>query len=290
MKLQAFSENVPETKTGKNRMDKSLENLFPGNLYRAVLDHCGRQTIGVALLRQPAVGSGPGPILLDPSAAGLLHPHETAQAGAYKLAKRRAEYVAGRICAKLALAGFWAANGDRPAPSAVAIVNGSTGRPIVRFATNSESKNQPPPEISITHGGAYGAALATAAPCGIDLQEQKDTLLRVKDKYCTADEYRLLQACLPGMEPTSLLSLLWAAKEAAKKALSGWWMPGFLELRLTRPELKQAGCLALPLTVRSPEAHRLPEKITVLATTFDRYGLAVCILQEDRAYAGITGS
>ncbi len=274
-------------------MDKSLENLFPGNLHRAMLDHFGIETVGVALLKQPAVGGGPGPILLDRSVAGLLHPNETAQAVAYKLAKRRAEYIAGRICAKLALAGFWAGKGDHPAPSAVEIVNDPTGRPIVQFVATPgfKEKKWPSPEISITHGGAYGAALATDAPCGIDLQEQKDNLLRVKDKYCTADEYRLLQACLPEMEQIPRLSLLWAAKEAAKKALGAWWMPGFLDLQLTTlPEPKATGCIALPLTVRSPEAHRLPEKITVLAATFDRYGLAVCILQEARAHAGITGS
>lgn len=269
-------------------MDRSLENLFPDNLHLAIKDHFGLQSHGVVLLKQLVTGPGPGPILPGHPAAELLHPNETAQASAYRLAKRRAEYVTGRVCAKLAMAEFWATQDDNQASATLEIVNGSSGRPFVDFAIDPGPGYRRRPEISITHGGKYGAALATEESCGIDLQEQRDTLVRVMEKYCSADEYRLLQDCRPETEPKARLSLLWAAKEAAKKALSSQWMPGFLDLQLTAlPPQLPGSCHVFPLTVRNAKAHRVPERVTVLATTFDQYGLAVCILREARAYAGI---
>lgn len=272
-------------------MDTSLENLFPDNLQLTIRDHFGLQSLGAVLLKQLVTGPGPGPILPGQSAAGLLHSNETAQASAYRLAKRRAEYVTGRVCAKMAMAKFWATQGDNHAPSTLEIVNDSRGRPFVDFSIEPGQGNWAPPEISITHGGKYGAALAAKGCCGIDLQEQRETLVRVMEKYCSADEYRLLQDCRPEMELKARLSLLWAAKEAAKKALSYWWMPGFLDLQLTvLPPQLQGGCSVFPLTVRHAKAHRVPQRVAVLVTTFDQYGLAVCILQEARTHAGITGS
>lgn len=267
-------------------MDKELDNLFPASLQQATFEHFGPQALGMILLKQQTTGKGPAPLLPGP-AAKLLHPNETARAGAYTLAKRRSEFVTGRICAKLAVGEFLAAKDSLPAlaPSTVEIVNASTGRPFVNLIASAGSGNRSQPEISITHGGAYGAAMATDDPCGIDLQEQKDTLLRVMDKFCTAGEFRTLQTSLPDMGQLTRLSLLWAAKEAAKKALSYWRMPGFLDLELTLPVLKPAGCFAFSLAVRH---HRLPGKITVLTTPFDQYGLAVCILKEARSHAGIT--
>jgi 4'-phosphopantetheinyl transferase EntD len=263
-------------------MDKAFENLFPVNLRQAVTTHISEQTAGFILLKMLDMDGGQGPISLDNPAAGLLHPGEKAAAGAYRLSKRRSEYITGRICAKLALERFWAGQGCRPAPATVEIANAASGRPLVNCPPLPEFANRPPPEISISHCGTYGAALATQTPGGIDLQEQKDTLFRVREKYCGVDENQVLQACLPEEAPLARLTLLWTAKEAAKKALSYWRMPGFLDLKLTLAAPRATGCFALVLSVRGFETHRLPEKITVLATTFDHYGLAVCILQETR--------
>ncbi len=87
-------------------------------------------------------------------------------------------------------------------------------------------------DISISHSGDYGAALAACSPCGIDLQLRQDSLLKVKEKYCSEAEYRLLETFLSETDTLARLALLWAAKEAAKKALSHWQMPGFLDLEI----------------------------------------------------------
>ena len=272
-----------------------FDNLFPERLQRAAMEYFATDALGAALLRQPAVHPGPdgGPDAesLDQSVARLLHPREREQALSYRLPKRRNEFFAGRVSARLALAEYWAAKGCRQVLPEVEIVNDSTGRPWVRMAPLPGEEILPPPEISISHGGEYGAALAADAPCGIDLQEQKDTLLRVRDKYCSADEDRILAAFLPELAPPARLALLWTAKEAAKKACSCRWMPGFLDLRLDLPVQQKDGWYVLYLALtRVPENRRLPAKLNVLATPFNQYGLAVCILNEARRHAGTPGS
>lgn len=272
----------------------ALDNLFPERLQRAAMEYFATDALGAALLRQHAVHPGPGGAhdaeSFAPSVARLLHRREQEQALSYRLPKRRNEFLAGRISARLALAQYWAAKGCRQVLPEVEIVNDSKGRPWVRMEVVPGEVNQPPPEISISHGGAYGAAMATDAPCGIDLQEQQDTLLRVRDKYCSTEEDRILAAFLPEMTPPARLSLLWTAKEAAKKACSCRWMPGFLDLRLDPPVQRQDGWYILDLALtRAPENFLLPAKLSVLATTINEYGLAVCILNEAR-HAGTAGS
>ena len=272
-----------------------LDNLFPERLLRAAMEYFATAALGAALLRQPAVQSGPGggpdAESLDRSGAGLLHCREQEQALSYRLPKRRNEFLAGRVSARLALAEYWAAKGCRQVLPEVEIINDSTGRPWVRMESVPGVDSRPLPDISISHAGAYGAALAADAPCGIDLQEQKDTLLRVRDKYCSAEEYGVLAAFLPEMAPPVRLSLLWTAKEAAKKACSCRWMPGFPDLRLDPPVQRQDGWYVFELALtRVPDNILLPVKLSVLTTTINAYGLAVCILNEARGHAGTAGS
>ncbi len=176
----------------------------------------------------------------------------------------------------MALKLLWTARGlDRsPAPTEVEIVSGPTGRPQVDIAGWT---TQPLPQISISHGGDYGAAIAAAMPCGIDIQEHKEALLRVRDRYCTAEEFRLLRESLADREPLVLLALLWAAKEAAKKTLAFWRMPGFLDLELTSPVLPAAECHLITLAAKAAgKGLPMPGTVTVLATEFDDYSLAIC--------------
>jgi 4'-phosphopantetheinyl transferase EntD len=257
-------------------MEGALRDLFPASLRRTAADIFGASPSAAILLRQPE-GAGDQEFLLHhPAVAALLHPSEIARFNEYRYAKRRAEYLTGRLCAKLALALFWTAQGDDrpPVPAEVEIVNGATGRPQVNIAGWT---TQPLPQISISHGGEYGAAIAVAVPCGIDIQEHKEALLRVRDRYCTAGEFRLLEESLTAWEPLAALALLWAAKEAAKKTLSFWRMPGFHELELRSPVLPAADCHLLTLTVnRAATDWRMPATVRVVATRLADYSLAIC--------------
>lgn len=266
----------------------ALDNLFPKRLQRSAMTFFAADALGAALVKQPAVRPEPeGQAEMSwpvPAVARLVHRREYEQALEYRFAKRRNEFLAGRIAARLALMEYSAAKGCHLAPTEVEIVNDPSGRPAVSL--ESPPRALAIPDISISHGGIYGAALAADAPCGIDLQEQRDSLLRVRDRYCLDEEDRILCAFLPAMAPTARLSLLWTAKEAAKKACSCRWMPGFLDLRLGPPVRRHDDWHVLHLALaRAPGQSLLPARLDVLVTDFHSYGLALCILNEASRHA-----
>jgi len=211
----------------------------------------------------------------------LLHANEINRYHLYQLAKRRGEFLAGRICAKMALIAYGAGTGQNLlAPAALEITNDENGRPFIH--TTSETGEVP--QISITHGGAYAAALAAQGPCGIDLQPHKENLLRVREKYCMTTEERRLCRFLPEMTEVARLALLWTAKEAAKKALACRHMPGFLQLELLSAKKIDGGnILTLAVAVRAEAPW--PTTVDIATATYDDHGLAVCLLKKEECYA-----
>jgi 4'-phosphopantetheinyl transferase EntD len=266
-------------------MEQLPRNLFPSDFILAAPDVFGSPAMAAVLLDQMEAATNPIGLPADslPQVA-LLHPRETVKLATFKLAKRRSEFLSGRISAKMAISGYWALEGSNPNPplDSIAIVNDSTGRPVVSIDSSPDILI---PEISITHGGLYAAALAAASPCGIDIQLQRDNLLRVREKYCIPDEEHLLKELLPDNAALARLSILWAAKEAAKKALSFQQMPGFLELALIPPATILPCCLSLTLAVRVLDNLHMPKTVTVLASTFANYGLAICVVEKEPNHA-----
>ena len=256
-------------------------NLFPAALQQAAANLLQRPFAAV-LLRQPAAATLPdnvsAALLLETT---LLHAGEISRCHGYQMAKRRGEFLAGRISAKLALIAYAAETGmNLPAPASLEIANDENGRPFIR----STPETPEVPQISITHGGAYAAALAALGPCGIDLQPHKENLLRVREKYCTAAEERRLCRFLPKMAEVQRLALLWTAKEAAKKALSCRHMPGFLQLELLSAKRTDDGnILTLAVAVKIPEPW--PVTVDIAVTTYDDHGFAVCLLKKEECYA-----
>ena len=266
-------------------METLQKDLFPSALMQATTALWGRSTPSAILLQQPPADAIPDCLSIFGSPAPtLLHANEIVRARNYRLNKRRAEFLTGRIATKMALKNFWASEGlGLPAHLChIEIINDADGRPIV---CPDCLKDVPAPEISITHGGEYAASLVAASPCGIDVQQQRDNLLKVREKYCSLTELQVLAELLPDMAPLSRLLLLWTAKEAAKKALSYRQMPGFLELELMPSAQSLSKCHSFTLALRVRDNARLPHFVTVLATTFADYGLAICILRKEQFYA-----
>ncbi len=270
-------------------MDKPLKNLFPAAISNDAIEIFGKQEMQAVLLHLVSANTVTEQTEDAPSFDLLLHPHEIATLRGYKLPKRRSEYLTGRICAKMATQDFLSANQPSLLPliaSEIEIINEEDGRPAVYIHTDKIDMLKM--DISISHCGDYGVALAAEAICGIDLQQQKATLLRVYDKFCSKTEFKLLESFLPDREAVTRLTFLWAAKEAAKKALSNWQMPGFLDLELSDLwKLKEAkDCMALSLHIPRSKNQQRPEKATVMATMFDDYALAICLLNEESNNAG----
>lgn len=266
-------------------MEQFPRDLFPSDLLLVAPDVFGTSALAATLLYQMEATTSPIGLPADsPPQVALLHQREVIKLATFKLAKRRSEFLSGRISAKMAMIHYWALEGSGRIPPSdrIAITNDSTGRPVVCV---EGFPNMLPPEISITHGGEYAAALAAASPCGIDIQLQRDNLLRVREKYCIPDEEHFLKELLPDTATLARLSILWAAKEAAKKALSFWQMPGFLELALISPANVLPCCLSLTLAVKVLDNSQMPKTVTILATTFANYGLAICVAEKEPNHA-----
>jgi 4'-phosphopantetheinyl transferase EntD len=160
-----------------------------------------------------------------PRAAFWLTPEEHQVFARFSAGKRRTEWLGGRMAAKMAMARLLA----RPLPvvrEQIAVLAGSDGKPLVRTALAAGI------ELSISHSGGLAAALASFFPCGLDVQLLSAVVLRVRDRFSTAAERDLLAGLLHAPEAVQL-ALLWAAKEALRKAISGHPLAGFGELALT---------------------------------------------------------
>ncbi|MBL8624689.1 MAG: 4'-phosphopantetheinyl transferase superfamily protein [Myxococcales bacterium] len=147
-----------------------------------------------------------------------LHPDEARALGPVAEA-RRAEFAAGRGCARAALAAL--------------------GRPAAPIGRGDDRAPRWPAGVvgSITHCAGYVAAAvaatATARSLGIDAEPDQPLPADVLATVASATERRWLAAAPPG--PVCWDRLLFSAKESVYKAwrpLAGTWL-GFEDVELT---------------------------------------------------------
>lgn len=144
----------------------------------------------------------------------------------FRLPRRRLEWLAGRIAAKdaaMRCRGVAGSNRDWQLWQLVVL---PSGRPEFLAAGALL------PEISISHSGGRAVAMASADRCGIDIQQRREAVVRVKSRFCTEVEEERLAASLSGVDAVSRLTLLWAAKEAIRKAVPLEPLPAFAEMEL----------------------------------------------------------
>ena len=227
------------------------------------------------------------PVLLDFSAmesagpdavvpAQWLSVQEEERFCGFTLKKRQNEWFAGRICAKIALQDFLRCHCPGrtiPAFPSIMICNSADGRPFAALRCGEAWPQAP--DVSISHSGCLALALAAETGCGVDIQKTSDTLIRVKERFCTEQEERLLS----GMQGNGLLqglALLWAAKEAAKKALSAAGMPGFTDLVLRAID-RTDGPESFFIFERIRHNQIPGEKIRVITAFHQTSALGICI-------------
>ncbi len=268
-------------------MPDNLPNLFPEDLASTARSLFGSP---LAAVLRPLFTIFPQvdyPEVEVPELA-LLSPAELDVCRGYRLAKRRNEHGSGRICAYLAVADYLAERDlMATATGAIEIVRGPDGRPTL---SGSPATRLPLPQISIAHSHGYAAALAAGCPCGIDLQQQNETLLRVRDRFIIPQEEQLLGEVLSEGDRIATLTLLWSAKEAVQKTLSHWRMPGFLDLMISNAAPAGGDSIALTVTNKRATMDHSPEQLRVLTGRFGEYGLALCISDEVDHHAGTARS
>ena len=177
-------------------------------------------------LRLGAVGLATLADCTPEAASEYLSADELEKWAGLSLKKRRTEWLGGRLAAKCAAAGLL----DEAAVDwkTLVIENEEDGRPYVATKAGTVA-----PFISISHSGPMAAALAANLPCGLDIQQPGTNILRVKKRFAVREEEDILAASLPEtFTETERLTMLWAAKEAARKMVRTSPLLGLLEIRL----------------------------------------------------------
>jgi phosphopantetheinyl transferase len=148
-----------------------------------------------------------------------------------RAARRKREWLAGRLAAKTAVGRLLAL----PLPRAltdICIPALAGGKPLV----HSPRPPGLPVEVSISHSGELAAAMAARFACGIDVQQLSAAAVRVRERFSSPAEVAVLAGLLPLLAETEQLCLLWAAKEALRKMVSAAPVAGFHELQLLAGE------------------------------------------------------
>jgi phosphopantetheinyl transferase len=208
-------------------------------------------------------------------ADNCLSPIEQQRYGDFSYEKRKNEWLGGRISAKIAAAKCMAASdiGEKKpiAWQDIAIESQESGRPFC-VTGKQDQKPQNIPDISISHSSGLAAAMAVSrGKCGIDIQQASQKTVKVRERFCTREEHEMLQGFLPDASETVRLTLLWAAKEALRKAADTSPVPGFLELQLMEIYDAPQGLWSLIFNIPDPAL----TNIAVAVGRVDDYLLAV---------------
>lgn len=260
-------------------------NIFPRNLLgllRQTNPHRRLQPVMLELMPLRQYLDTMAPL---PADRQILHPAEIARAQTFSHGNRQQEWLTGRICAKMAAIHFLnslaAGTASPHQPRLLQTDSDDQGRPVFRGPLAEKLSTA---HVTLSHGAHYAAALVADCPCGIDIQEPRDSLFRVREKFCTQEEEELLQEYFGELRELQQLTLLWAAKEAAKKALSRLRMPGFLELIFNEAEAHATGW-SIRLLVSTRHFKDYPATIHTAGEMYDDYALALCLCPEEKGDA-----
>ncbi len=212
----------------------------------------------------------------DKYQAAWLHPQEIKKYESFTLAKRADEWLGGRICAKHSTQTILhtiTPQAQPISPTYYRIQSTEDGRPNLPTKLGTEV-----PELSISHSKEFATAVCSDCLCGIDIQYTASTFTRVQDRFCNVPEEKILADILSTYSPINRLTLLWSAKEAAKKMCSPFGIPGFLELELIGIERHFHNNNLLLFSLKSKNG-----LLQVVTSLFhEKYGLALCCQQNRR--------
>lgn len=191
---------------------------------------------------------------------------EQEQLARFALAKRRTEWLGGRLAAKAAVAEGLGLCSEQWRE--IAIAAAENGRPFAGLPSLGRSA----PDISISHSGHAAMAMAASVACGLDVQQISKNIVRIARRFATAEEEEMLPTAL---EPTNRLTLLWSGKEAIRKMVAVHPLLGFLEMKLQN--LAGSGTKSAPfvLDFHCARPGTFSDMLRVLAFSRDDYMVAL---------------
>ncbi len=206
-----------------------------------------------------------------------LHPQEMKKLATLMLPKRRREWLGGRLAAKFAC------------QLALGEIEGALRIPWPEYVVDNLPSGQPAlslnkeigstlPFLSISHSNGLAVAMTSLhKPCGIDVQHISSRILRVLERFCSAQEKSIIEESTINEDVVGL-NLLWAAKEAVRKVYGCSSPPGFQKIVLQSIRSYPAGKIGMLFSVTSgKEMHSDMETFMVGTTVMEGYALAFTI-------------
>jgi phosphopantetheinyl transferase (holo-ACP synthase) len=179
----------------------------------------------------------------------------------FSYAKRRLEWLGGRLAAKDALTCLL---GD---PSVfrcrdLSVLPDSHGRPVVSASVPLPWK----PGLSLSHSTDYAVALACREGlCGVDIQFCSERLQSVRERFTTDVEMALFAENVPELPR---LAVLWTAKEAVKKCFFADQPTFFGRMQVRCIREPDAGGWEVECQLNHGECPRIPVIVTQLEKHF----------------------
>ena len=166
-------------------------------------------------------------------AVSCLTPAELKRFAQFTYPKRKLEWLGGRMAAKYAAMSAATVQDIDAVPQwlALEVAAATDGRPFILAADNP---GRVLPDISISHSHGLAAAMAAVhGRCGVDIQKVTPSVIKIQKKFAAPAEVDILHDLAGSGPEASQLTLLWAAKEALKKAIGTRALPGFLGVKLS---------------------------------------------------------
>ena len=149
----------------------------------------------------------------DGQQAGMLSSRERRHARGLRFAKRRYEWLAGRVAAKAAAILHAGHDSGTLPPCGITLLADAHGRPEPdTFWPAGVSRP------SISHSHTYGVAMVSTVACGIDLQRLEERILGLEKRIINPEEQHVA-ADVFSCDRMIGLTLIWSVKEAVKKML-----------------------------------------------------------------------
>lgn len=255
--------------------DNQVHPLLPISLKKLISSRAPGEKLAASMLTIPQGLNGAETEVAE----FWLTDEERTQLGHYTFAKRKEEWLSGRICAKQATIELLKSNGHSEPFCArdFSIISNSSGRPFLNM--KSLPFNSADIDISISHSDNMAVGLAGHGRCGIDVQVLSETLFKVKHRFCADVETAILDQI--SADERVQLGLLWVAKEAVRKCFSETRIVGFRELKLAHATEDhgyyllqfQTGLEGISLSSDNP--------LSVIAHHDDSYAIAVCTAEKE---------
>lgn len=200
-------------------------------------------------------------------------------------AKRRREWLGARFAAKYTAAEILSRPGSFIPWFSIGITADAAGRPYLLVDEREVTRS----DISISHSGDLaGAMVVRRGLCGIDIQKITNRVVKVRERFCTPDEERLLYSTfdVSRAQYETYLTLLWSAKEALRKVAKNRTLPGFLELVLTQvsEDVSRTGPAVWKFTLARPDingsGNQAHEEFSVRLWVIKHYTLALTITND----------